>query len=170
MNDVVTTLSFGDDVSRAISLLIGNEKAIGEVVHIAGAKPVTWAEVNQIYERVLKNRYDRSLDISYIDDWNMLGKALGKYYQLKYARSVSRRFDNSKLNSIVGKMDFISAEAGLSECLNRFLDGDMKFRRISWKSEAYYNRITGDRNRAFKGKEKIKYFIGVHTPYFTWKH
>ncbi len=167
MSNVVTTMSCGDDVAHAIALLVGNRKAIGEAVHIAGAKPVTWKDVNQIYSSVLNNKFHRQLDIYYIDDWEKLSKELHRYYQIKYARSISRRFDNSKLISIIGDITFQKSEEGLKKCLNQFIMNGSKFKQISWRSEACFNRITKDNliKTKFGRMERIKYFIARYTHY-----
>ena len=166
MGDTVTTMSRGDDVARAISLLVGNEKARGETVHIAGARAVTWSEINRIYRNVLVERFQREPDYMYIEDWKKLGKMLGRYYQLKYARSVNRSFDNAKLESLIGKIPFADPAEGLAECLNAFLDGQQSFGKGVWKTEACYNRITKETNASFAGREKLNYLIGRYTPYF----
>ena len=159
--------SYGADVAHAISLLIGNENAKSEAVHIAGAKAVSWADINEIYRQVLVERFQREPEIMTIDNWERLGEALGRYYQLKYARAISRRFDNSKLKNLVGKIDFVDPYIGLARCLNEFLNGEQRFRNISWKAEAYYNRITKEKGYTmnFSGKDKLKYMIGRYTPY-----
>lgn len=171
MGQVMTTMSYGDDVAYAISLLVGNSKALGEAIHIAGARTVTWNEINDIYRKVLVENFHREPEIVFIDNWEDLGRALGRYYQLKYARSISRSFDNSKLESLIGKIDFADPEAGLTYCLKEFLEGEQIFKSIFWKAEAYFNRISMDKGIAntFSGKEKIKYMIGRYTPYLDWK-
>lgn len=172
MDNVVNTMSYGDDVANAISLLVGNKKAIGEVIHIAGAEAITWGEVNRIYNDVLQERYNRELYIYIVDDWKHIGHVMGSYYQLKYARSVDRRFDNSKLQSIIGNISFMSPEQGLKKCLNEFLSGEMLFSEVNWKNEAYFNRITGDKGytEKFSVQNRIKYTIGRYTPFFDLRY
>ena len=166
MKDIYTTMSYGNDVARAISLLIGNERAIGETVHIAGAPAITWGEVNDVYTEVLKNIFHRTPEYIYIEDWEQLSKRLGNYYQLKYARSFSRKFDNSKLNRLVGNIEFTHPSQGLKLCLEQFVSGKMTFKSPSARREAYYNRITGDRDdlSLFSAKDKIKYIINRYLP------
>ncbi len=167
----VTTMSYGADVSRAISLLVGKKEALGEVYNIAGAEPITWGKVNDIYFDVLKSRFRRSPQVVYVDDWQELGRDLGKYYQLKYARSVNRIFDNSKLESLIGKVKFVDPYNGLKRCLCDYLDGEYDFKRISWKTEAYYNRMIGIAGlmEEFSKKEKIKYLVARYSPIIQWK-
>ncbi|WP_024867241.1 NAD-dependent epimerase/dehydratase family protein [Butyrivibrio sp. FCS014] len=166
--NVYTTMSSGNDVARAISLLVGNEKSYGVTLNIAGAEAITWGEVNGIYRKTLQTVAGKELLIEYIDDWEKLAGRLGKYYQIKYARSISRRFDNSRLEKVIGKLEFESTENGISRCLEGFLRGDRSFGHISARTEAYYNRITGDSfiYGGFSTTEKIKYLVGRYTPYF----
>lgn len=42
MKNLKQTFSHGEDVAKAIAKLIGNEKAMGETTHIAGAKAISW--------------------------------------------------------------------------------------------------------------------------------
>lgn len=156
-------MSHGDDIAHAIALLAGNRAALGEAIHIAGAKSVTWSEVNNIYVSVLEDQFHRRPEFMYVDDWEKIGKALGRCYQLKYARAVSRRFNNSKLERLIGKIVFADSEVGLGKCLNQFLNGDNRFKSANWKAEAYYNRITKDKNTEFAGKARLKYHREIYT-------
>lgn len=165
MSSVVMTMSYGDDVAYAIALLVGNKNAMGEAVHIAGANPIMWKDVNRIYNNVLNELFHRDLDIYYIDDWAKIGRVLHRFYQIKYARSITRKFDSSKLKSIVGDVTFQRPEEGLKKCLNQFVENGMRFKHISWRAEAYFNRITKDNMNCsdFGKMEKIKYYIGRYT-------
>ena len=138
------------------------------MVNIAGAGAVTWGKVNGIYRKILQIAAGKDLLIEYIDDWEIIAKGLGKYYQIKYARSINRKFDNSRLEELIGKLEFEPLEKGISYCLKEFLSGDRVFERISARTEAYYNRITGDSfvYGGFSKADKIKYLVGRYTPYF----
>ena len=171
LESIKTTMSSGVDVAYAISLLCGNSKALGEVVNIAGANSITWKQVNEIYSQVLYDRFNRFPEFCYVEDWSAVSHFLNRYYQMKYARAVNRQFDNSKLESIVGKVNFSNPDEGLSNCLNLFLDSDMKFKNVSWKTEAYYNRIAkNNRIPVFPFKERLKYLVGRYTPYFDLRN
>ena len=163
--NIFTTMTNGDEVAYAISLLVGNERAIGETVHIAGATAVTWEEVNSIYSKVLVSRFGRAPEYYYVDDWEKIGKSLGRYYQLKYARGVSRRFDNSKLESIIGNISFSDPHEGLSLCLNNFIDAKCEVKGW-WRTEAYFDRLTKDRiGKSMHGLDKVKYCVARYSPY-----
>ena len=163
---IYTTMSYGNDVAKAISLMVGNKNALGELVHIAGAEAITWKEVNKIYGSVLCKYYGYAPDYAYIDTWEDLGRSLGRYYQLKYARGISRRFNNRKLESIVGRMKFESPQKGLSNCLSAFIENGYPV-TCQWKTEAYFDRITGDSMRGLSRKDFIKYCFARYTPYFA---
>lgn len=168
LENTITTMSYGKDVGYALSLLVCNKKAYGVIVNIAGGKPIPWGKVNDIYSRTLKEIEGKELLFEYIENWEHLGKKLGKYYQLKYARSINRRFDNSTLMNLVGNIEFVSPEQGLAQCLKEFLISSREFDRISPRFESYYNRITGDTFvcKSFSSVDKVKYCIGRYTRYF----
>lgn len=172
MENIYNTMSYGDDVARAIFLLIGNENAFGEAVHIAGTEAITWGEVNKTYCKVLKEKIGLEMGITVIDSWEMIGHYLGNYYQLKYARAINRKFDKSKLSSIVGNIDFVSPHEGLIKCLNIFLESDRQFNSISWKNEAFLNRITGDKGdtSCFSCIQTVKYLLSRYTPSLPHYH
>lgn len=162
MLDIYTTMSDGNDVALAISKLVCNERALGQAVHIAGAKAVTWGEVMDIYSRVLKVERQLDLKVKYVDGYEKISKDLGRYYQIKYARAISRCFDNSKLYSIVGEMGFISAQDGLKKCLREYLNEVTKMPALSSRAMAYFDKFTHEITplKCFSTfKSKIKYVI-----------
>ena len=141
--DVYTTMTWGNDVSRAIIKLIGNDRALGEIIHIAGAKAITWGEVLNIYVLAL-NAAGISTKVHYISNSEYVSKYFGKYYQYKYARSISRTFNNDKLKSIIGDIVFADPKEGLVKCVNGFLEGKREFKKISPKIMGYYDKVTDE--------------------------
>lgn len=144
----------------------------GEAVHIAGAEAVTWADVMDIYSRSVKEYTGHQIEKYYINDSLELSLTLNRYYQIKYARAVSRRFDNSKLWTLIGKQNFVDIEEGLSFCVKKFLGEGMNFLPISWRTEAYFDKLSGDKTalNAFpSNKGKVGYLIGRYSPYFKIK-
>lgn len=109
-------MSYGNDVAKAISKLIDNDKALGKIIHIAGAESVTWGTVLDIYVKALEPIVG-NINVVYIDDVKKISIPLGKYYQVKYARAINREFDNTKLFSIIGEMKFTSVDEGLTKCV-----------------------------------------------------
>lgn len=142
MVDVKTTMAFGGDVSNAIAKLAGNDKAIGEAVHITGKTWNTWGEILEFYQDVFKEKTGENMKVFYADSSLKIAGDLGRLYQIKYARSISRTFDVSKLESIIGEADFLTAEEGLKKCLREFLDGTREFMDVNIKTQAYFDRLT----------------------------
>ena len=52
--DKLTSMTYGDDVAKGISYLIGNPNALGEVVNIASPESKTWGEILNIYKDALE--------------------------------------------------------------------------------------------------------------------
>ena len=118
-----TTMTYGDDVARAISLLIGNENAKAEAVHLTGTESITWKTVLKIYTDVIETKLEMSPEIWMPETSNMIADAIGNKYQIRYDRMFDRVFDNSKMLELCGR-DFtlLSMEVGLRKCLEKFLD------------------------------------------------
>ena len=169
--DIKTTMSYGNDVAKAISKLINNNKALGKIIHIAGAESVTWGDVLDIYVKALKPIVG-NINIVYVDDVKKISNPLGKHYQVKYARAINREFDNTRLFSIIGEMKFTSVDEGLTKCVRAFTAGKRKFKIISWKNEALMDRFSHEKTplKAFsKVKWKIMYLVARYFPYFALK-
>lgn len=167
MMDIETTLSYGADVSRAISLLIDNAKAISETVHVAGGGNIKWSEVMDVYRNVVSDVAGIPFRICYVDDYEKASKVLNRYYQIKYARAVNRVFDNTKLKSLVGETQFLPVADGLRLCLEKFLSENRTAGAISWKSSAYFDKLAHERMKLseFKSfKAKAAYLLARYTP------
>ena len=166
-----TTLTFGGDVALGISMLIGNNSAMGEAFHITTDKAIKWDDVLALYKRVFKDMTGKEIKIKYTDDPKPIYLAMGNKYQVIYDRLFDRKFDNSKFMNVAGECCFETPEVGLERCLREFLH-DTKFRNINWRAQAWMDKETGERTpiKQFKGfKNKLKYLIGRYTPYFNMK-
>lgn len=172
MEDVYTSMAYGGDVAKAISYLVGNEKAYGEIVQVASEDAVTWKEVLEIYQNGFEEKMGHRIKVVSVPNSLKTAKILGRYYQVKYARSISRRFDCSKLKQLTnGKVIFTSPQEGLGKCFAEFL-GNPSFGAIWAKPNAYYDRIANERTPLCEfstGKEKAKYLFGRYTPYFEMR-
>lgn len=169
---VKTTMSYGYDVALAISKMVNNEKAYGETVHIAGAKPVTWQEVLDIYQNMLSDKFGEKVKVFLMDDAFECAKILKRYYQVKYARGIDREFDNTKMRMIVGNISFTDVESGLRKCLNEFLDRELRWGNTPWRSEAYFDKLTDENSNLDEFpsvKGKVKYLLGRYTPFFFFE-
>ena len=58
MKNVKTSMVFGDDVAKAISKLIGNNKALGATINVVSEEVLTWEEVLNIYKEVIEQKLD----------------------------------------------------------------------------------------------------------------
>ena len=164
-----TTMTYGEDVAKGISKLIGNEKAMGEAFHITTDKAIKWDDVLEIYKRVFKDVMGRDLKVKYTDDPRPIYEAMGNKYQVIYDRLLDRSFNNDKFLRAAGECDFVPTENGLEKCLREFLRAP-EFREVSPKIQAWIDREVGERTplTQFKGmKNKVKYVIGRYTPYFN---
>lgn len=163
LETIHTTMTHGNDVALAISKLVDNPGAGGEVLHIAGAKATTWG---QIYQNVLLKHKGMKAKVYYAENVEKISIVLDRYYQVKYSRATDRTFNNDKLYSVIGPMNFIPPEVGLPQCLSDFIMKNGKFKRILWKTEACFDRLTKERTplRAFASKKgKLAYFVARYT-------
>ena len=135
-----TTLTYGKDVARAIAMLIGKEKALGEAINITCPKSLKWSEVLDIYVNELGKCMGKEVSIKLlpkapIEDWPT------EVWTYKYDRIYNRRFSNTKLLSIVGECEFTAPEVGLRQCIDAFLRRPFRA-GFSWTTQARFDRIT----------------------------
>ena len=171
LEDIIATHNYGGDVSGAIARLIGNPKAFGETVHIAGAKPETWGRILSIYQEAIEKKTGRKINVYYADDLDELSVHFNRIYQTRYARGISRQYDNSKLESMIGRLDFVTPQEGLTKCMNSFLDNAQIPDTLDWIFEAYLDRLSGDIQSlsGFPGKKnKLRYLAARFTDHY-WK-
>ncbi|PKI17447.1 NAD-dependent epimerase/dehydratase family protein [Colwellia sp. 12G3] len=165
INSKVTTLTYGLDVAKGISAIIGEKNALGEAFHITSQDSVIWKDVLSTYINVLGAHFGKKPEVilqsmEQFSAWNT-----GKY-QIKYDRLFNRRFDNSKIEKYVDTSDFVDTATGLRMCLESFLESP-KFIWLDWRKEAIKDRQLNVRAplTELPGlKQKIKYFIFRNTP------
>ncbi|WP_273212138.1 NAD-dependent epimerase/dehydratase family protein [Runella zeae] len=155
-----TTLTYGLDVAKGITSVIGKRDALGEVYHITGDSSIKWKDVLCIYLNVLEKHlgYKPKVLLSNLDKFMEIHPA---EYQIKYDRLYNRAFNNSKISDYVETSTFMQTEEGLSLCLETFLK-DPKFSNINWGKEAVKDKLTKEYSslKEIKGtKQKIKYLI-----------
>lgn len=149
-----TTLTFGYDVALRIASLIGNERAYSEIFHIVTDKYIQWKTVLDIYLEVIEHNLGYKPKIIFSDEYNKLSKKRA-YHQIHCDRMYNRIFDNSKIEKISKvSSEYIPPEIGLKQCLNDFIKGSGKFLSKSWRQEAVFDKITGE-------KEPISNIKGV---------
>lgn len=156
-----TTLTSGEDVSRALAALIGQESALGEAFHITCDHNLTWRDVTDCYTLTLeRNGYKPRVveqELAQFLEWRS-----GKY-QVLYDRMYDRIFDNRKINQFIDTASFTATKEGLRQCLERFLNNKpYSFKMPNWREEALKDRVTGERASWVEpkgGKQKIKYSL-----------
>ena len=160
----ITSLTYGNDVARALVKLINNEKALGQIVQIVNEQSLTWNEVFEIYSSVINKRTGIISKVKYLDNCDSLYRVWGQY-QIKYDRMFNREFDSSKLIDIIGPFEFTDVKKGLTKSLEEFLDNPI-WRKININYELWSDVYTGEWTSLSKipdGRLKIKYIIGKKT-------
>ena len=161
----LTTMTYGGDVARGISALIGNSSARGETFHITAKNVLTWNKVLTIYLDSLEQHLGRRPRVL-LQNLNAFMKCKNVEYQIKYDRLFDRVFDNAKCSEHIDTSSFVRTERGLRSCLEHFLQNP-QFRNINWYSEALKDRQTKERAslREISGiKQKLRY---LHSRYLA---
>lgn len=164
-----TTLTYGNDVSYAISKLILNEKSFGETIHIVNdCFNTTWSDVLTLYSEVIQEYKEIKPKFYLLEQGKNLNKLISIfYYQCHYDRYYDRIFNSSKLNEIIGeKMHYTNK---LRECLIKCLENKDNEFILNSKIEGILDRISKEKTSLSEFssfREKIKYFIIRYTPYY----
>lgn len=159
INDKLTTMTLGDDVSVGIASIIGSENALGEAFHITCPVSLPWREVLFTYTAVLKKHLGRDVPVVMTQKSTNL-KFPWRVYQLIYCRYFNRTFDNSKIAQFCDVSSFTLPQVGLAKCLEDFLKAP-HFNRISWDLEAVNDKVAGERTPLCEiphAANKITYF------------
>lgn len=151
-----TTMTYGEDVARAIVDLIGNPMALGEAFHITGEDHMRWIDVANIYCTVIQEIKGITPKLYMPENSCGLSKCMGNYYQIKYDRMYDRLFDYSKLLNACRnnakrlnfsdsraciQLDFRTMNDGLRECFGNYLKiSDSSLLPINFRYEAFIDR------------------------------
>lgn len=139
INDKLTTMTLGNDVSMGIASIVGQEKAYGETFHVTYPKSLLWSDVLNIYQNVLKEHLGHEVPIVMTRKSTNL-KFKWRIYQVIYSRYFNRTFDNTKIAQYTDISKFTTPEQGLYDCLKEFLKNPT-FLPISWDLEAVNDRV-----------------------------
>lgn len=167
-----TTMTYGNDVSRAMSMLMGNKDALGEVFHITGTDHMRWNDVASVYLKSIEEFTGIRPELFTPQDSTELSAVLGNSSQIKYDRSYDRLFDNSKLMRVCGNaFSFTPMQDGLKACIQDYLKlpEEQKINERNVTYEAWLDRFT-NRKASTKGmgtRKKIKYFAYYYAPGMT---
>lgn len=162
--DKQTTLTFGYDVSLAISKLIGNEKALGQVVQIASSENMTWKEILKLYLDILNTKKNLTPRIYLSDTMKAIDELYEGGYNTIYDRVYNRHFNSEligRLTNNLGGANYKDMRSGLCECLTDFLDNNRPFLKIDWQFESYQDLLTGDyaNESEFENEEERKLYL-----------
>lgn len=150
-----TSLTFGSDVVGALVQLIGNSKALGQAFHITTDEAHTWGEIFDFYCKIIQKHTGKAPKIYMPEDSSGLQTVWNKW-QIKYDRLYNRRFDNTKIESVVGNFSYKSTFVGLEECFEMFISNPkwlgMNVRYEAWcdkqaKEFTPLKSITGMKNK-----------------------
>ncbi|WP_294743622.1 NAD-dependent epimerase/dehydratase family protein [uncultured Prevotella sp.] len=98
--DKQTTLTYGYDVSLAISKLVYNQDAFGKVIQIASSENMTWREILKLYLDILKEKKNLTPRIYLSDHMQAIDELYEGGYNTIYDRVFNRHFDSSYLNKM----------------------------------------------------------------------
>jgi len=163
----ITTLTYGKDVAKIISLLIGNPKAYNETVQIASNKSICWSEILSLYENILAKYTGTSPKIYLDDDIESFITGYFAKYPIYYDRLYDRRFDSNKVNSIIGfNYNYLDATKGLKNCLLEFLENPKFLSPMGGHFDAWADKKAGNKMQLKdfpSAKDYAKYFIKRNT-------
>lgn len=160
MLDKQATMTWGRDVARMISLLIGNLHAMGEAFTVSTAEHMTWRQIADVYREIIP-----SLDIR---DCGMAGfeDAHGAIWQIRYDRMYNRVIDNAKILKATGlqQNQLTTIYNGLTQELDTYLKTREEFSASSISQQARYDRLIGDTSSLLYLSKKsfistVKYLI-----------
>lgn len=134
INNKLTTMTYGYDVSMGIVSIIGKKEAFGEAFHITYTKSLLWSEVLSIYLNTLRKHLGKEVPVVFTNKSTNL-KFKNRIYQVIYCRYFNRTFDNSKIARHCDISTFTPPKVGLTNCLERFLKNPT-FNNIQWEIEA----------------------------------
>ena len=158
-----TTISFGKNVAKGISCVIGDKRTFGEIYNITDSFCLKWKDVLSIYLDALEKYTGKRPSVKWIEKSLKLSNP-STMYQVKYDRLFDREFDNSKILEIAPDLQFVSPYIGLSQCIKSFVDMYKKdyYPKISYMKEAYMDKLAGEHIRIKdikKFKHKILYIL-----------
>jgi nucleoside-diphosphate-sugar epimerase len=137
-----TTMTYGLDVAKGITAVMGIPKCLGEAYHITTNKSLKWSRILEVYAKTLHTHLGTK-PLVLLQDMERFRLTHPGYYQIKYDRLYNRQFNNSKIRKLLTDMPFMDPEDGLTHCLTNFLNRG-EFLPINWRMEAKKDRQTGE--------------------------
>lgn len=166
-----TTLTHGDDVAKAIQILIEQGEAFCEAVHIVGHDSMTWSDVLKIYISVIEKFTGNPVNVVMLDSSEVLSKVVGNTYKWKYDRMSDRVFDSSRADMLCGRrLAYKPMTEGLTCTLENFISVPHEMKEKNLFLTAYLDRCSGEKLPGLNSVEKaVKYFLYRYTPYLGYK-
>lgn len=138
--DKYTTLTHGDDVAKGIYMLIGNEKAIGQIYNVMSEKFCKWRDIIEVYKSTFYNVTGKELKVLWKNNVSELEKVWNKW-QIVYDRLYDRKFSNEKLLVDCGKIQFTDWKVGLQNCVSNLIR-QPEWRGFDWRYEAWADKVS----------------------------
>ena len=110
------TMTWGGDVARMITLLIGNDKAVGQSFTAATAEHIAWRDIDNAYASVVP----LSVKDCPLDRFEQIW---GGTYQIRYDRMYNRIIDNTKILAATGMLQeqLVGIREGLTDQLQDYV-------------------------------------------------
>ena len=170
--DKKTTLTYGGDAALAISKLVGNEKALGQVVNVASDKWATQGEILQMYQELLPEICGKELKVRYIPDASGLWIDFPQQYDIYVKdRCLNRTFSTEKLMEISGgTIEFGDLRENLKLCLEQTLNDPNLEIKPNAGFNAWMDRITHEHTalREFADKKDRKKYLIFRNSISAW--
>ncbi len=162
MEPIRATMTHGEDVARTLSKLLGNPEAFGKTFNVNNGGDLTWGEILQVYKKALENQLQRPVKVSLVEGAEQIAATLNRRFQYKYARGISRRFCNDRVEAVAGHVPCRSIEEGLTQCVHNFFAHGAVIRSPSPRKAAYLDSLAGGftkLNRFPTAKQKTLYLL-----------
>lgn len=155
-----TTLTYGYDVARGITSILGDSRALGQTFHITTSKAIKWKDILNLYVEVIEKETGKRPKVKLISEHPYINDQ-GKKYQVLYDRRYDRIFDNSKIEEFIDISTFHTADNGIRTALSYFIrNSNLDTFPLDPIHEAKYDKITGEKmnlNAFNNAKDKLKY-------------
>lgn len=121
--DCVQTVTYGGEAAYAISKLVGNSQAMGEVINIASDITITWREYIDMVADILPRVCGKELKIKWVETAKEISDAVSAADDFNMKDHLVRReFDIRKLRNIGGEdIVFTPIKSNLEKCLKDFI-------------------------------------------------
>lgn len=159
-----TSMTSGRDVAKYISKIMGNPKALGQIIQIATPEIVSWRDICDIYVKAIQEITQTKPSIVYKKDIGKIHTIIKCKDKFHYDRMYDRMFDCHLLEKLIDEpLSFIPIREGLPQAIQAYLKKDQTWKKISWIYEGYADKLTNERTPLKQiptVKSQIKYLLG----------